>query len=108
RILCSYLDQGISIWSFPVKEFGFIESLRAMEKKSWSSFFRRKRARKLLLDNNCKIPDLLKLLVGDESLYKQYLFDQQFAHQGWSGMVSVIEDHPETLLDQRKISMHDL
>jgi uncharacterized protein len=47
-------------------------------------------------------------LVGDESLYKQYLFDQQFAHQGWSGMVSAVEDQPQTLLDHKKISLHDL
>ncbi|HEX5172162.1 MAG TPA: putative inorganic carbon transporter subunit DabA, partial [Cyclobacteriaceae bacterium] len=54
------------------------------------------------------ITELLKILIGDESLFKQYLFDQQFAHQGWSGMVSAIEDHPETLLDQRDISLQDL
>ena len=108
RILCSYLDQGISIWTFPIKGLGFLESLREMEKNSFASFFRKKKARKLLLDNNCEISDLLKTLVGDESLYKQYLFDQQFAHQGWSGMVSIVESNPQTLLDTRKISMHDL
>jgi hypothetical protein len=35
-------------------------------------------------------------------------FDQQFSHQGWSGMVSAVEDQPQTLLDARKISLHDL
>ncbi len=108
RILCSYLDQGISIWTFPVKGLGFLESLREMEKNSFASFFRKKKARKLLLDNNCEICDLLKTLVGDESLYKQYLFDQQFAHQGWSGMVSTVESNPQNLLDTKKISVHDL
>jgi hypothetical protein len=36
------------------------------------------------------------------------LFDQQFAHPGWSGIVSVIEDMPQTLLDTRRISLQDL
>lgn len=108
RILCSYLDQGISIWSFPVGHEGFLASIKEIEKNSFTSFFKGKRARNLLLGGNCKVEDLLKIVVGDESLYKQYLFDQQFAHQGWSGMVSTIEDHPQSLLNQKKISIHDL
>ncbi len=108
RILCSYLDQGISIWNFPVKGKSFLESMREIEKVSLSSFFRTKRAKKYLLDDNCEIADLLEILIGDESLYKQYLFDQQFSHMGWSGMVSVVETSPSTLLDTKKISVHDL
>jgi len=108
RILCSYFDQGISIWGFPVGHKGFLSSLREIEENSFTSFFKRKRAKELLLKGNCKIEDLLKILVGDESLYKQYLFDQQFAHQGWSGMVSTIENQPQSLLNPKKISIHDL
>ncbi|HEX6892396.1 MAG TPA: DUF2309 domain-containing protein [Chryseolinea sp.] len=108
RILCSYLDQGISIWNFPVKEKSFISSIRELERNSFTSFFNTKRARNLLLRSTAEISDLLKILVGDESLFKQYLFDQQFAHQGWSGMFSVIEDQPQTLLEQKKPSIHDL
>ena len=108
RILCSYLDQGISIWNFPVKEKSFISSIRELERNSFTSFFKTKRARNLLLRSTAEISDLLKILVGDESLFKQYLFDQQFAHQGWSGMFSAIEDQPQTLLEQKKPSIHDL
>ena len=108
RILCSYLDQGIAIWNFPVRNKGFLSCLREMEQNSFSSVFRSKRAKKLLREGNYEIPDLLEILVGDVSLYKQYLYDQQFAHQGWSGMVSTIEDQPETLLDYRNISLQDL
>lgn len=108
RILCSYLDQGISIWNFPIREKTFLGSLQEMERNSFSSFFRKDRAKALLLETTCEITDLLKIVVGDESLYKRYLFDQQFAHQGWSGMVSTIEDQPFTILDPRKLSMHDL
>ncbi len=108
RILCSYLDQGIALWNFPVQHRDFLSSIREMERKSITSFFRNDRAKFLLLDGNCSIENLLKIVVGDESLYKQYLFDLQFAHQGWSGIVSAIEDQPQTLLDQKQISTHDL
>lgn len=108
RVLCSYLDQGISIWNFPVWHKGLIASIREMERVSFSSFFRGKRAKKLLLGGQADMRHLLKILVGDEKLYKRYLFDQQFAHQGWSGMVSTVEDQPQTLLDHKKISLHDL
>ena len=108
RILCSYLDQGIAIWNFPVKEKSFISSIRELERNSFTSFFKTKKVRNLLLRSTAEISDLLKILIGDESLYKQYLFDQQFAHQGWSGMFSVIEDQPQTLIEQKKPSIHDL
>ncbi len=109
RILCGYLDQGISIWTFPVKEKSLLASIREMERNTFASLFRKGRARDLLLKSSCEISDLLKILVGDdESLYKQYLFDQQFSHQGWSGMAAAIEMLPEMLLDRRKITLHDV
>ncbi len=108
RILCSYLDQGIAIWNFPVSHKGFLDSLREMEEHTFTSFFKTQRAKKLLLKGDYKIEELLKIVVGDESLYKQYIFDQQFAHQGWSGIVSVIEDFPQTLLNTKKISTREL
>ena len=107
RIICSFLDQGISIWNFPIWHKGFLPSIREMERKSGSSFFKTKRARNLLINNYLEIEDLLKILVGDETLFKQYLFDQQFAHQGWSGMVSFIEDNPNSLIDERRIKLYD-
>lgn len=106
RIVCSYLDQGISIWNFPVWENGFIEAIKEMEHNSLSSFFRTKRAAKLLFEGK-GIIDLLDILVGDESLYQEYLIDQQFIHQGWSGMVAVIENKPETLMDRKKITLKE-
>jgi uncharacterized protein YbcC (UPF0753/DUF2309 family) len=108
RILCCYLDQGISIWNFPVTTKGFITALRELEQNSYSSFFKTKRAKDLLLNTRLEIDALLKIIVSDESLYKQYVFDQQFAHQGWSGMVATIEVQPETLLDTRNINLKEL
>ena len=108
RLLCSFLDQGIAMWPFPITNHSFLDALRMMEKQSMGSFFRTSRAKSLFLSSHCTIENLLHILVGDERFFKQYIFDQQFAHQGWSGMVSSIEDLPEGLLDQRKISLHDV
>lgn len=108
RTMCSYLDQGISIWDFPVRDRSFLAALREMERNSPVSIFKRKRARQLLLDTSCEIADLLAVLIGDASLYGDYLFDQQFSHQGWSGMISTTEDLPQSLLEQKQFSLHDL
>lgn len=108
RILCSYLDQGIALWSFPLEKTGFLDSLKELEKNQLVSFFKTKRARQLLLNNSCEIESLLKILVEDKNLFDQYLFDQQFSHQGWSGLVSAIEDQPQSLYDRRKISLREM
>jgi uncharacterized protein len=108
RVICSYLDQGIAMWKFPVSSGGFLASIRALEQNSYSSFFRNKRARKLLMDQDHSLASLLKILVGEKSLFKQYIFDQQFAHPGWSGMVASVETFPDSLVDRRNISLHDI
>ncbi len=108
RLICSYLDQGISVWNFPVHKQGFIASIRELERNSLVSIFKSERARQLLFDNNCTITDLLSILIGKESIFEHYLFDQQFSHQGWSGMVAQIESNPQTLLDKKDISLRDL
>jgi len=108
RILCSYLDQGIALWKFPSGNTHFLEAVRSLEKNSYASFFKTPRAKSLLLQENTGIKDLLKIIVGDERYYEQYLFDQQFSHQGWSGMVSTVESQPQSLMDRRGITMHDM
>jgi hypothetical protein len=57
---------------------------------------------------NYSITGLLKTIVGKEEYFEQYLFDQHFAHHGWSGFVSAVEDNPQTLLDNKKISFKEL
>jgi len=108
RVVCSYLDQGISIWNFPVHRKGFLASIREIEKNTYKSFFKGERAKNLLIKGRMEMAELLRILVGDESQYAQYLFDQQFAHQGWSGIVSSIENQPETLLNSKKINLKEL
>jgi len=108
RILCSYLDEGISIWQFPAAEKGFLSSLKEMEKNNITSFFKTSRSKELLLHGNCEIDHLLKMVVGDERYYEQYLFDQQFTHRGWSGMVCALEAFPDAMLNRKIISLYDL
>ena len=50
----------------------------------------------------------MKTIVGNEEYFEQYLFDQHFAHHGWSGFVSAVEDNPQTLLDNKKITFKEL
>lgn len=108
RLLCNFLDQGIAISSYPFQNESFLNSIRLLDKESYFGFVRTRKAKQLLHDQNVTIVQLLDLLVAKESLYEQYLFDQQFSHPGWSGMVSVLEDHPERLLDSRKIRLAEL
>jgi uncharacterized protein YbcC (UPF0753/DUF2309 family) len=107
RTIVSYLDQGVAIWGFPIHDKGFLNSLREIERNSFNGLFKTERAKKLLQQKHCSVESLLKILVEDESLFENYLFDQQFEHPGWSGMVSVLEDNPQTLLDRKQITLHD-
>ncbi|WP_448518642.1 YbcC family protein [Rhodoflexus sp.] len=107
RVIAAYLDQGIALQKFPVSRHGFLASLRQLERNNFTSIFRKPTARRLLLHTDCALPELLKLIVGDERYYEQYLFDQQFAHPGWSGMVAVLEEKPDSLFDRRAITLRD-
>jgi uncharacterized protein YbcC (UPF0753/DUF2309 family) len=107
RVVCSYLDQGIATWKFPIHSDGFIASLRSLEQNGSIRFFKTKQCSQLLASGNIEITTLLERLVGKPAFYEQYLFDQQFAHPGWSGLISALERNPGALLDQRKISLEE-
>lgn len=108
RILCAFLDQGIAIEGFPVVNKPFMASIKEMEQNSFVSFFKTKAVRKQFLAGNYSIAELLTTIVGKEEYFEQYLFDQQFAHHGWSGFVSAVEDNPQTLLDRKQITLKEL
>ncbi|OOG72437.1 YbcC family protein [Algoriphagus sp. A40] len=108
RILSAYLDQGISIWSFPIETTGFLEAIKSLQTQSYSSILKGKRALDLLFDPELSLEKLLDILVGNPDSNGWYLFDQQFAHPGWSGMVSVLESQPESLLDAKKICLEEV
>ena len=108
RILGSYLDQGIALWAFPFEKKGLIKAIKTLETNSFTSFFRSSRAKELLLSEELSIEKLLRIVVGHSAYYESYLYDQQFAHKGWSGIVASIEGTPSTLLYEKKIHLKDL
>lgn len=108
RLLNSYLDQGVAMWHFPVHSRGFLNAVRELESQSLISLFKTNRARRLFLDNHVSMLDLLKIVVGDEKFFMNYIFDQQFAHPGWSGLVAVIEENPGSLLVKKRITLKEL
>ncbi len=108
RILGSYLDQGISSNHFPFVDEGLLASLRRLESGSFASFFKTDRARKMLMDSGTSITQLLELVVGKSEFFEEYLFDQQFSHHGWSGMIVTVEELPHTLLYAKNITFRDL
>jgi uncharacterized protein len=108
RILSSYLDQGVALAQFPFEADGLLNAIRAFERGSYTSFFKSKRAKQLLLDADTDLSTLLNIVVGEKAYYEQYLFDQQFGHRGWSGMVAVIEEQPQAVLAAKQISLQEL
>jgi uncharacterized protein YbcC (UPF0753/DUF2309 family) len=108
RMLASYLDQGVSIWNFPIGNNSFLNSIKELEQNGIASIFNSNRVKQLLFSEDLSISHLLKIIVGNESYFEQYLFDQQFSHKGWSGMIATVEEKPETLLSPKKISLNDV
>lgn len=107
RILASYLDQGISSNHFPFVDEGLLASIRKLESDSFASFFKTDRARKMLMDSSISITQLLEMIVGKSEFFEEYLFDQQFSHHGWSGMIATVEEFPHTLLYAKNITFKD-
>ncbi len=107
RVLCSYLDQGIALWTFPEKATGFLESIKALESNTMQGLFTSVRAKELLF-RDASISELLEIIVGKAELYEYYLFDQQFSHPGWSGMIATLEANPGSLLDAKPITFQEL
>jgi uncharacterized protein len=108
RLLSHYLDQGIAIESFPNTQLGLLAAIRNLDANSYVSFFKSKRVKKLLANEQLNLLELLNLVVGNEAYFEQYLFDQQFSHRGWSGMVATVETTPSVMLDPKKIALEDL
>ncbi|MES2430338.1 MAG: DUF2309 domain-containing protein [Bacteroidota bacterium] len=108
RILCGFLDQGIAIEAFPFSNKNFTDSIKELENSSVVSLFKTKAVRQKFLSGNYSITELLKTIVGKEEYFEQYLFDQHFAHHGWSGFINALEDNPQTLLDKKQITFKEL
>lgn len=107
RIVGHYLDQGISSWSVEVSPRGLLHWLRDVEENTFFSFFRTKKIRRLFLEGRYTIAGLLSMLVADQRDFERYLFDQQFEHPGWSGMVAKVEEDGGGLIHKRVISLSE-
>jgi uncharacterized protein YbcC (UPF0753/DUF2309 family) len=107
RVVSNYLDQGIAIKQFPYTELSFLDSIRQIERNGIVSFFKSKSVRELLLNEKIDLEHLLEIVVGNPEAFGNYLFDQQFAHPGYSGMVSVCEMNPEKLIETRNTSLEE-
>ncbi len=110
RYLSNYLDQGISHLQLPSEQKGFLSALRDLDDNPWTTLFlnRKGRARRLLHDPSTSLEDILNIVVGSSAYFENYLFDQQFSHPGWSGLVCYVETFPESLLSPKQISLYDL
>ena len=83
------------------------QEVKELEKNTFKGIFTSNRAKKLLQED-ASITQLLELIVGKVELFEQYLFDQQFGHPGWSGMIATIENNPSSLLDSKHITLEEL
>lgn len=106
RLTGAFLDQGLAKKQFPEPDRSFFAAIKKLDHFSLFPLFKSKRVR-LLLAENASLETLLTLVAGNQAVWEHYLFDQQFAHPGWSGMVSVLEDHPSLLLHHRKITLEE-
>lgn len=109
RLLSTFLDQGISNWTFPNTDLSFLDAvLNLSQNGGFAKIFRSKRVQRIILEREYGIESLLNILIGSAQHYEDYLFDQQFSHAGWSGFVNAVEKKPDFLFAKRKISLQEL
>jgi len=111
RLLANFLDQGISRWTLAKTGECFWDCVLRLAQNSFLPLypFHEAGIRKLLAEEPEQvIATCLEKIVGDESLYEQYLLEMLLSHPGWSGMVRIIEETPQALLIERNISLKQL
>lgn len=107
KLVAAYLDQGIAQWNANNVTNGLLLYIQELETKSYVSQFRTKEVRELLFNKNLSVRLLLDKMIGDEKYYTNYLFDQQFSHSGWSGLVASIERNPNSLLYPKNLNLEE-
>lgn len=111
RLLGNFLDQGISRWSLPKNGEHFWDCVCRLAQNSLLPLYplNEPGVRELLLGTpDHVIKACLQKMVGDETLYEQYLLELLLAHPGWAGMVRMIEQNPRSLLARREISLKEM
>ena len=94
---CSYLDQGIALWHFPFWRPGLAQSHYYFRRNSFTSFSKPRESAKLFLDEETALKKCWKCLLVIAVIMSNILGSAKCT-QGWSGMVSTIEDRPDTIL----------
>jgi uncharacterized protein YbcC (UPF0753/DUF2309 family) len=111
RLLSNYLDQGISRWILPKNGERFWDCVLRLTQNSLIPLypFNEPEVKELL---NKSLDEILivclQKIVGSQELYDQYLLEVLLSHPGWSGMVRVIEENPNSLLARRIISLKEM
>jgi uncharacterized protein YbcC (UPF0753/DUF2309 family) len=109
RLTSGFLDQGVAISPFPESDSSFFEALKKLAHNSFAPiayYANKKRTREWFQKSPEQVCEkILKQLVGQESLYKQYITETLMAHRGWAGMVNAIEKRPASLLVPRSIKL---
>ena len=111
RLLSNFLDQGISRWTLPKNGERFWDCILRLVQNSFLPLypFQDPKLRELLLETPDQvILSCLHKIVGDASLYEQYILEMLLAHSGWSGMVRLIECTPQILVVPRLISLKEM
>lgn len=108
RWLGSFLDQGIAHHEWCNDNLSFFETLCQLQNNKAITIFHSQFVNDCLANTEINLEKLLLRLVGDEKLIEQYIFDQQFAHPGWSGMVNTVATQPHTLVKPRSINLTEL
>jgi uncharacterized protein YbcC (UPF0753/DUF2309 family) len=108
RIINSYLDQGIAFEGLPNSDQGLLDAVISIQNNSYAKILNSEKSIFYLNKKDKRLEDLLKLIVGDERYYEQYLFDQQYSHPGLSGLVCAIELKPDALFSERNITLFDI
>jgi len=107
KIISSYLNQNLSGVMFPARGFDFFKALAIIEKDSLVSFFKSKSVRDLIFEKKLEIENILALLIGDEDLYENFLFEITFSHVGYSSLIVSIEKHPKRFIQNVEITLED-
>jgi uncharacterized protein len=111
RLLGNFLDQGISRWTLPKEGECFWDCVMRLAQNSLLPLYplQEPSVRQLLTqDMEDVIQICLEKIVGNNTLYEQYLLEMLLAHPGWAGMVRIVEENPRSLLDPRVISLKQL
>ncbi|WP_349432514.1 DUF2309 domain-containing protein [Methylomarinum sp. Ch1-1] len=111
RLLSNFLDQGISRWNLPKEGESFWQCVLRLAQNSLLPLYplNDPGIRELLSDDpEQTLMICLDKIVGDETLYQQYMLEMLLSHPGWAGMVRIIEQNPAALLANRSISLKQM